>query len=499
MPIKAIGVFAGGGAKGFAHVGAYSAALERGIEFKFFAGTSAGSIIASLLGAGYTPAEIYDPEKNTGLLTTDFINILGRFRWCALGAFSYGIFGLLWRIWLWPGAIYILWKLFRRRGIFDSAALEPTFENWLREKVKEPLNGQFVTFRDLPNLKIVGTSLECKGALIWSCSDTPDFSVAKAITASIAIPFIFRPIEAEFSTSIGSQKRLNYPVTDIVVDGGMVSNFPIWVFDEERGDDWDLSTFAFCFNNQTKGKIDSWLSYVRRLLVVAISGDSILEMRQVDNLILVPLDVSLGTLDFDANEEQKRMLFQEGKECTDKAFKNLICPQDPMVVSKLLEALCDDFSTELEKSGVSTELRANVMLKGPRKTLRVSYSYNMDNDADDRLAIRLGSGVCGLAMSSSKPVVIDLHNDQVFAAQDWGLSKYQKAMIKKDLRTIFSIPMLVDRPGEKPEVVGVLNFDSSDPLKEVLKKHFSYGVEAANAVLTLLFHLKVQRKEVADA
>ncbi|MCY7955847.1 patatin-like phospholipase family protein, partial [Bacillus licheniformis] len=43
-----------GGMKGVALVGAYEALEKRGFRFKRLAGTSAGSIIASFIAAGYT-------------------------------------------------------------------------------------------------------------------------------------------------------------------------------------------------------------------------------------------------------------------------------------------------------------------------------------------------------------------------------------------------------------------------------------------------------------
>ena len=52
------GVFSGGGIKGFALIGAYQAIEARGFVFKRLAGTSAGSLIASLIAAGYTSHEI---------------------------------------------------------------------------------------------------------------------------------------------------------------------------------------------------------------------------------------------------------------------------------------------------------------------------------------------------------------------------------------------------------------------------------------------------------
>ena len=52
------GVFSGGGIKGFALIGACAAIEERGFRFKRVAGTSAGSLIAALVAAGYTSTEM---------------------------------------------------------------------------------------------------------------------------------------------------------------------------------------------------------------------------------------------------------------------------------------------------------------------------------------------------------------------------------------------------------------------------------------------------------
>ncbi len=48
----------GGGARGFAHIGALRALEERGIKPDILAGTSAGSIVAALYADGYTPHHI---------------------------------------------------------------------------------------------------------------------------------------------------------------------------------------------------------------------------------------------------------------------------------------------------------------------------------------------------------------------------------------------------------------------------------------------------------
>ena len=52
-------VFEGGGVKGIALIGAAAVVEAGGYQFYNLAGTSAGAIVAALLGAGYTAAELH--------------------------------------------------------------------------------------------------------------------------------------------------------------------------------------------------------------------------------------------------------------------------------------------------------------------------------------------------------------------------------------------------------------------------------------------------------
>lgn len=94
MKKKTDAMFEGGGVKGIALVGAVSE-IEKQYEFENLAGTSAGAIVASLLGVGYSAAEIeemlkelnYREFKDEGLL--DKLGFIGK--GLSIG-FEYGIY-----------------------------------------------------------------------------------------------------------------------------------------------------------------------------------------------------------------------------------------------------------------------------------------------------------------------------------------------------------------------------------------------------------------------
>jgi len=62
---------AGGGAKGFAHVGALKVIDSLGVKIDYIAGTSMGAIVGGLYASGYSAKEIEQIIK-----TTDFYEIL---------------------------------------------------------------------------------------------------------------------------------------------------------------------------------------------------------------------------------------------------------------------------------------------------------------------------------------------------------------------------------------------------------------------------------------
>ena len=71
--MKVDAVFEGGGVKGIGLIGAVCCFEDCGYELHRFAGTSAGSIIASLLAVGYTGKELKDI-----MLNYDYRNFLDK-------------------------------------------------------------------------------------------------------------------------------------------------------------------------------------------------------------------------------------------------------------------------------------------------------------------------------------------------------------------------------------------------------------------------------------
>ena len=231
---RADGVFEGGGVKGIAFAGAIAAAeRDAGVrEWVNVAGTSAGSIVAALLVAGYDAA---------GLRKILAEAKYPRFADCGIGG-------------MWIGGIAN--ALTRLRGLAPGKY----FKEWMstqlaasplaRELGKTELTFADVRRRDLPpqaeipnitdaqyqraiyRLHVIGSEVTSGRMLIMPDAlpdyqdeqgrplDKDSFPIVDAVRMSMSYPFLFSPV------TLYAAGKPYY-----VVDGGLLSNFPIWLFD----------------------------------------------------------------------------------------------------------------------------------------------------------------------------------------------------------------------------------------------------------------------------
>jgi NTE family protein len=210
-------VLEGGGAKGLGLIGAVRALMRAGYVFPRVAGTSAGSIVAAFLAAGATERKLADV-----MARLEYRRVPDR-AWPEIPVVSEGI--------------SVLWK----RGAYEG--------DYIREFVCKELKELGVTtFGDLrrsdpqmdKNLEpyqryklIVMATDVTRGRLLrlpWDYHllhlEPDEQLVADAVRASISIPLYFEPVTLRDGKT--SDETL-------LVDGGVLSNFPIEIFDRTDG------------------------------------------------------------------------------------------------------------------------------------------------------------------------------------------------------------------------------------------------------------------------
>jgi NTE family protein len=208
--LRADVVLEGGGVRGIGHVGALSVAEEKGYQWVNIAGTSAGAFVAALLAAGYTASEMYDIMKNE-------VNF-------SLFAQDPGLEGLI------PVEIM---HMFQHGGIHTGNYIERFIKQKLsaKNKVKfsdlllhpeEPKSSNFrykltIIASDISS----GSMLRLPQDIALFGHDPDEMEISHAVRMSVSIPFFFMPIQQKNTDGSSS----------LIVDGGLLSNFPVFLFD----------------------------------------------------------------------------------------------------------------------------------------------------------------------------------------------------------------------------------------------------------------------------
>lgn len=282
--MKIDGVFSGGGIKGFSLIGAYEELEAKGFTFKRLAGTSAGSIIAAFIAAGYTSREIKEIMKETNVQT--FLDHRKTF--------------LPWHLTKWL-------SLFWRMGLYKGDLLE----EWIARKLA--VKGVY-TFKDLPpsSLRVIASDLTAGRLLIL-----PDdlerygipketFPVSRAIRMSCSIPYFFEPV-----------KLRSLSGTNMIVDGGILSNFPIWLFYKSKQKTRRPVIgvkLSHRLEEQPKRAIKNGLQLFEALFVTMKDAHDAkyISRKHEKNIIFIPMEGTFAN-EFTLSNEKKDALIEKGR------------------------------------------------------------------------------------------------------------------------------------------------------------------------------------------
>ncbi|MCA1063357.1 patatin-like phospholipase family protein [Rossellomorea aquimaris] len=277
------GVFSGGGIKGLALIGAYQAIEEKGYKLKRLAGTSAGAVIAAFIAAGYSSGELVKTMEDIDfhkMLDSNAIISLPILKW----------FRVYYRLGLYKGAAFESWLegRLKARGIYTFADLPP---NSLRVIASDLSNGRLLVLPD--DLDKYGVAKET-------------FPVARAIRMSASLPYFFEPV-----------KLRSLEGTSYLVDGGVLSNFPMWLFDRENVKKVRPVIgvkLSHDLVGKPKKKIKNAIDMYEALFTTMKDAhDSRYISRKLEkNIIFIPTEGVLTT-DFELSSERKTELIQYGK------------------------------------------------------------------------------------------------------------------------------------------------------------------------------------------
>lgn len=307
-------VLEGGGVKGIGLVGAFTAMSEAGYEFHRVAGTSAGAIVGSLVAAGMSPRELEEVMRGVDYR-------------------SFRDEGLLDQLWL-PGKGA---SLLIEGGIYEG--------NYLKEWLAEQLGALGVeTFADLriddpksslpPERSyrlVVMVSDVTRARLIRLPWDYPQYGldpdeqpVAEAVRASMSIPFFYEPVRFKSRDSEGTEE------TSYMVDGGMLSNFPIDVFDRTDGEPPRWPTFGIKLSSKPDAALRHKYDVHGSIsLAIAMLGTmtSFHDQIHIDDPATIARTIFVDTFgvratDFEIDEAMQETLFRSGQDAAAEFLKD---------------------------------------------------------------------------------------------------------------------------------------------------------------------------------
>jgi NTE family protein len=305
VTIRADAIFEGGGVKAFGMLGALYEAEKMGYTWINVAGTSAGAIIASLIAAGYSAEEIRELVWNLDFTIFKDLSLLGRIPYI--------------------GPSLSLWF---ENGLYQGKNLE----NWVRKKLAAK---GVRTFKDLV-IKEFENDPNCRYKLVTIASDisrrkllklpydvrdyniNPDnLDVAKAVRMSASLPFFYEPCKIYY---IDDKKRYNCAV---IIDGGVLSNFPVWIFDSDDPPSWPTIGFKVVEPDETRPmRITNPFSLFKAMLSTMMEAhDKIHELDPGSSVRTISIpSLGIKTTDFETIQKYRDRLFQAGVRAAEKFF-----------------------------------------------------------------------------------------------------------------------------------------------------------------------------------
>jgi NTE family protein len=306
-------VFEGGGVKGIGLAGALQTLEERGYLPQNVAGTSAGAISAALLAAGYSADELREI-----IVSLDYRQFQDR---------------------AWEDKVPLIERslsLLLDLGIFEG----DRFYEWMKERLEAK---GVRTFADLVHpdyaedpryrsrLQVIASDVTTHQLLILPRDagklgiKPDDLDVALAVRMSMSIPVFFEPVRVE-NPETGR--------THVIVDGGMLSNFPVWLFDCEDGEPPEWPTFGMLLV-EPKPSVPigarlptprmagsgpgAVIDYVKALAQTMMEAHDRLYVEQASFARTIPIPtLGVGTTEFDLPRDRALSLYDSGRSAAEK-------------------------------------------------------------------------------------------------------------------------------------------------------------------------------------
>jgi NTE family protein len=394
-------VFEGGGAKGMVFVGAYSEFSKRGHTFERLLGTSAGAITATLLAAGYTSDEMlaalqdkglggksvftefmgqprpFNQEEISGSATLRLLNAIdftfipdfieNKFHEKLLTAFTHS------------GSFRHILGLVERGGWYSA----DRFVSWLQTKLDSgPWNNGTRAFSGMTlhqfflstgiELSLIASNITAGTMLVLNHRTAPDCPVVWATRMSMSIPLVWE--EVIWDVAWGQYRGRDIS-GNAIVDGGLLSNFPIELFISDApqviklmgpkknnpvlglliDETLPVAKGLFVSVNIKPGELKS-VQRLRSLADTLTGAHDKMVIDEYNHLVARLPAQGYGTTEFDMSDERRDALVRAGADAMALYFEipsGLVLPSKGMDSEVVFQTPADRIATSLlERAGI---------------------------------------------------------------------------------------------------------------------------------------------------
>lgn len=276
----------GGGIKGIALVGAICYLEEQGYKFQRFAGTSAGAIITSLLAVGYSGEEIWNL-----LLKLNYKDFYDKNKLTLLPFVGPTI------------------SLFKNKGLFSGRKIESYLNTLYKNKGKTKFKD--IAINGVSPLKIIASDITNKKLVVLPDDlinyniDPLEFDIARAVRMSISIPFYFNPVIIDDGEN-----------SSFIVDGGVLSNFPVWIFDVDDKPKWPTFGLRLISNNdlnKVHPNKSNLITYSQNVIDTILTKDDEAFLNHKDFVRTILINTyDINVIDFNLSKDEYFVLFDSG-------------------------------------------------------------------------------------------------------------------------------------------------------------------------------------------
>jgi NTE family protein len=349
--------------------------------------------------------------------------------------------------------------------------------------------------------------------------ETPDVEIALAVAASVAIPLVFQPVEITWRHN-GSAK------TALFADGGLVSNLPVWAFEEEKQEFERITPLAPRVPVLAFSLVDSPVKqvakpdaggvaaadgavplkdglelpqYVGMVARAAVYGSQSRIQRYMEDLYVIVLESSLSVLKFDLGINDARAAYQDGYRSGAERLRRTMRIQPGKVRAELVrfhDGVLDALNLHRSTRTLPpiTRLRVAMIQRFGDRSMRVTHSINMDQDSEDRLKLDLRGVGAPEAYRTREPAFLLLPKSRAAGALPF-FTKYELALVPSHVVSLIAIPVFEDygawsiaAPALRPQPLGVLCIDSEEDLVLAFADgHFLQALATASAACAPLF------------